>query len=1553
MKLGDSFNYETPATIRVVNGVLNGTTCTIYPDENITAQYNLTGDRLEIIPYKDEQQLYIEDIDLYYSIDDGDFTKYTDSVNITDGNHNVKVKFLNIIEILNENININLTAYAVRNNGKVYIYTNAVGNNVQYSFTEENFEDYNGAIDNQEAKRIFVKIGNNNPIEIEIMEKNEIYDIQTGYALMPVISRENGQITCKVQGESYSQIKYSFDNRYWNTYPPENYSILNSYYSETKNILLTIDNYNAENIYINVKTFGNPYDPHNSYDNPEKYSESTYKYHIYEKNDVDSGKLNDIIGIYNTSDGSNIFGQDKSYSIYTYEKDDSTNHQYTIVDDDIDIQKFANEKVIGITRIADKILLLKDDGNVYLVSNDYNELERININSTENNIFFEQIAGKFALDSNNKIWELVYNNGSYSYEMGDFDIRGNIIKLSYLVYGTNTAPYVIYTTGNASIVYHGMGEYPIANNVIDISSDGENYYVLQTNNVKYNDMDISISSIVNNGEVPIKINKNGSILTNKGNLYNLTFTYIEDSNTSVGTYSERPVKTGVIKLGDYTCQMADGTIYYNTEVFKNKVYEKTDSDIIITKDESMLNENKVIINVEVPAGKYTIKQPNCQTITDNKFSYEVSENGEYVFEFINSNGKSQMRVVHVETIQSRKETKVPEVVAINGKIKLESDEKIEYSTDCINWTNYTQELDYSASIYARVVNDKYECSVLKIILNENGELLVENTESREIQEEILTNAIGIDKNKTKNIKSEQDVNEKNSSENNQNKSFFDYISEIADNIIYSFSSTDGKFAGCYFEDNVTDLTYKDMDNNVQGMDGKNYNVQNAANIEYSIITTEKRKLPQNESTEEQEKQKVENGEIISYSKDIFAVGSAGEIFHWIELYAKYAYIDSTGNLISNIDVINEAKEIINQKNENIKYTKIVGDGISYYILTEKGEVYFVTGGDNGTWQYLIDKLNLDVSLDALGYADRYNRIITKLNIRDIVNIYDSCTALTKDGKMISLIKDNEEDSSSVQEIQKQTDKYLVASHLGLKDGKLYNFENIKQGVEVTAGEIVQSENSEIGIYNQEEKEITLFKNDYNASHNTLRESEINIGVQETEKELPEFVDIAEYRNSYLAMFVYRYEGDVLPPYFDRNEIIDLDYNEPDKYALCYAVAKDGEIWAYIGGYIVDTGVNLDFFGPTSNYSLNNTKWTNKDINLDFTEKTTNTITIKKISKENDLISENNSAVIEKNGTYSIEITDAKGRSSKTTLKVENIDKVNPVVKASGEIVNGILNLIAYDVEDTSGDYAKSDINAIEITYDDPNGDANWTKVEISKDENGNTIAKISKLQENKKLYFRTIDNAGNISETASIDIPELPEEPENPETPEEPENPETPEIPVEESGRVIVKYQDMDGNTLKEDKILKGKVNENYKVEKVDINKYELVEVQGNEEGKYKKEDQVVIYKYQKIKGKVIVEYVDTDGNIIKEETVITGKIDDQYKVDRLEIDGYELIDVIGNEEGVYQIKEQRVMFIYKKKEQIVLPKTGQARIIYIILGIVMIISISTLSYFNVLKKNK
>ena len=59
------------------------------------------------------------------------------------------------------------------------------------------------------------------------------------------------------------------------------------------------------------------------------------------------------------------------------------------------------------------------------------------------------------------------------------------------------------------------------------------------------------------------------------------------------------------------------------------------------------------------------------------------------------------------------------------------------------------------------------------------------------------------------------------------------------------------------------------------------------------------------------------------------------------------------------ETIIKATEELKKRNENIKYTKIVGDGVTFYILTEKGEVYLVSGGDNGTWEYLLNKLDIN------------------------------------------------------------------------------------------------------------------------------------------------------------------------------------------------------------------------------------------------------------------------------------------------------------------------------------------------------------------------------------------------------------------------------------------------------------------------------------------------------------------------------------------------------------------------------------------------------------------
>ena len=84
-----------------------------------------------------------------------------------------------------------------------------------------------------------------------------------------------------------------------------------------------------------------------------------------------------------------------------------------------------------------------------------------------------------------------------------------------------------------------------------------------------------------------------------------------------------------------------------------------------------------------------------------------------------------------------------------------------------------------------------------------------------------------------------------------------------------------------------------MDNTVSTIKGDNYNIKNDNNIEYSVFYEEEGYISLENSTESIEKEKVESGKIKSYRKDHASWG--GEV-GWVETYAKYAYIDSQGNL---------------------------------------------------------------------------------------------------------------------------------------------------------------------------------------------------------------------------------------------------------------------------------------------------------------------------------------------------------------------------------------------------------------------------------------------------------------------------------------------------------------------------------------------------------------------------------------------------------------------------------------------------------------------------------
>ena len=101
---------------------------------------------------------------------------------------------------------------------------------------------------------------------------------------------------------------------------------------------------------------------------------------------------------------------------------------------------------------------------------------------------------------------------------------------------------------------------------------------------------------------------------------------------------------------------------------------------------------------------------------------------------------------------------------------------------------------------------------------------------------------------------------------------------------------------------------------------------------------------------------------------------------------------------------------------------------------------------------------------------------------------------------------------------------------------------------------------------------------------TLSDGEIYVTVEETDIQSPEFVDIAEYRSTYMN---------------------DLDFLENQyKTSMAYAITKDGDVWTYIDGHIINTGINLDYFGPTSNYSLSNTEVTKDNIDLNISANTT-------------------------------------------------------------------------------------------------------------------------------------------------------------------------------------------------------------------------------------------------------------------------------------------------------------------------------------------------------------
>ena len=111
-------------------------------------------------------------------------------------------------------------------------------------------------------------------------------------------------------------------------------------------------------------------------------------------------------------------------------------------------------------------------------------------------------------------------------------------------------------------------------------------------------------------------------------------------------------------------------------------------------------------------------------------------------------------------------------------------------------------------------------------------------------------------------------------------------------------------------------------------------------------------------------------------------------------------------------------------------------------------------------------------------------------------------------------------------------------------------------------------------------------------------------------------------------------------------------------------------------------------------------------------------------------------------------------------------------------------------------------------------------------------------------------------------------------------------------------------------------INENYE------NKYEFVRVDGNENGTYTLDKQVITYWYQKKPAEIEVQYreVGTEEELADKVEKVS-RVDDTYttenKLDEINAEygnKYEFVRVEGNPEGTYTLEKQTIIYYYQKK---------------------------------------
>ena len=228
----------------------------------------------------------------------------------------------------------------------------------------------------------------------------------------------------------------------------------------------------------------------------------------------------------------------------------------------------------------------------------------------------------------------------------------------------------------------------------------------------------------------------------------------------------------------------------------------------------------------------------------------------------------------------------------------------------------------------------------------------------------------------------------------------------------------------------------------------------------------------------------------------------------------------------------------------------------------------------------------------------------------------------------------------------------------------------------------------------------------------------------------------------------------------------LGASKENSLPMCWNTKTDGTGIDYVDGNVVNEAsedmtlyirwVNadsIDVIRPIITIN-NKDEWTSNNIKVKISAEGGNSENIKTLKIDGKTIQPVDNEYIyevEKNGTYSVEIESTKGLTIRKKFEINNIDKEKPVIN----INNNNQNIIEITTKDLD-----SGIKQLEFSYDkniwkdclDNNIEKGFIVTKGTYQEGTANISIQFTKQLKDNLYFRTIDNAGNISEVKEVKV---------------------------------------------------------------------------------------------------------------------------------------------------------------------------------------------------------